>query len=57
MKEVKPTKPADLYINSLVCLPMTAHKFGSEIFVFSRKEALSLKDNPDETQFLYLFLY
>lgn len=54
MEEVK---PADLGINSLACRPKTAHKFGPEIFVFSRKEALSLKDSLDETRFLYLFLY
>lgn len=52
MKEAKPTKPTDLCTNSLVCLPKTAHKFGSEFFFFiiiiSRKEALSLKDNLDD---------
>lgn len=58
MKGAKPTKPADLCTKSLVCLPKTAHKFGSEIFFFiSRTEALSLKDNLDDAQFLNLLLY
>lgn len=58
MKEAKPTKPSDLCTNSLVRLPKTAHKFGSEFFFFiSRKEVPSLKDNLGDAQFLNLFLY
>lgn len=42
MKGAKPTKPADLCTKSLVCLPKTAHKFGSEIFFLFQEQKHSV---------------